>query len=146
VYSPVPTEQIRPGSLGFFDGFGGWHSLSYDVKSVEWPVRPFEGDLQIVTHEPYGVQDLTSEGIENLTVGLGLSGRYIHIYYPEMELSPPVLFLQSPWEQISRVILVPRVPPSFNAALSFGNILQLESSTRKLGEGKMQNTSSKKKP
>jgi hypothetical protein len=86
LYHPVTTEEIRPGSLGFFDDIGGWHSLSYDVKCVEWPVQPFKGDLRILTHEPYAVEELTSEGKENISATLGLSGGYM-IYYIEIGLN-----------------------------------------------------------
>lgn len=76
LYSPVPAEQIRPGSLGYFDGMGCWHSLAHDIKSVAWPVRSFDGELRVLSHEPYGVDVIASEGIENFKASIGVSGTY----------------------------------------------------------------------
>jgi len=76
LYYPIPADKVRPGALGYFDGTGAWQSLANDVKSVEWPIPPFTGNLQTTADPAYQVDEFRSEGTLKVGGKFGLNARY----------------------------------------------------------------------
>ena len=76
LYYPIAADKVRPGALGYFDGTGAWKSLASDVKSVEWPIPAFTGNLQATADPAYAVDEFHSEGTFKVGGKFGLNARY----------------------------------------------------------------------
>lgn len=70
LYWPVPTTDLAPGCLGYFNADGYWRRLMIDMNSG---AAPFHGDLSAEDTFHFDYKEIKSSNIQNIEFDVAAS-------------------------------------------------------------------------